>query len=218
MRSEIKFGPAFATLFITLNPGDSLVAESGAMSSMSSNIDIATRFNGGFFRALMRKIFGGESLFINSFSSSGEGEVVLTQPTPGEISEINLEGTSLFLQPGAFIACDSNVRLSLGWAGFASWFGGEGLFRMKVSGHGRVWIGGYGAIFDKDITSEYIVDTGHLIAYEPTLSLSVGLSAGLFSSFFGGEGFVTKVRGRGKLLMQTRNIDGLAAWTNHHLY
>ena len=59
MKSEIKFGPAFATLFVTLDQGDSLVAESGAMSSMSSNVNIATRFNGGFFRALLRKLFGG---------------------------------------------------------------------------------------------------------------------------------------------------------------
>ena len=217
MKSTIRFGPAFATLFISMKAGDSIIAESGAMASMSANVDIKTRFNGGFFNAILRKVFGGESLFINSFHSNSDAEVVLTQTTPGEISEIELQGTTLCLQPGAFIACDPTVRLQLAWAGFASWFGGEGLFRLKLSGHGRIWLGGYGAIFEKEIQSEYSVDTGHLIAYEPTLSLSVGLSGGIFSSFFGGEGFVTRVRGRGKCLMQTRSMDGLAAWTNQHI-
>jgi uncharacterized protein (TIGR00266 family) len=94
----------------------------------------------------------------------------------------------------------------------------EGLFRLKVSGTGRVWFGAYGGIFQREIDSEYIVDTGHLVAYEPTVKVRVALAGGIISSFFSGEGLVTKLNGPGRIYMQSRSFDGLAAWTNAHLY
>jgi len=221
MNIDIRFKTAFATLFVTLAPGESIVAEAGAMASMSRHIQIKTRFNGGLFKALMRKIFGGESLFINTFhcpQGSTPGQLVLTQPTPGDLQTIDLAGQSLFLQPGAYVASTPGVNLGLGFAGFASWFGGEGLFKLQVSGHGQVWMGGYGGIFSRDVQGEYVVDSGHILAYEPTLGLSVGLSAGIFSSFFGGEGFVSRVKGQGKIYLQSRSLDGLAHWTNRHIW
>ncbi len=221
MNAEVKYKPSFATVFITLKPGESVIAESDAMATMSAGTAMRTRFNGGFFRAVMRKLFGGESLFVNEFScpeGKPEGELVLTQPTPGDVETLELNGETMYLQKGAFIACTPGVTLKLGWAGFASWFGREGLFRLKLSGRGTVWFGGYGGIFTRDVNGEYLVDTGHLIAYEPGLSLKVGLAGGIFSSLFGGEGFVSRMRGRGKIYMQSRSIDGLAAWTNGHLF
>jgi len=220
MKVDLRFKPSFCTLFVTLLAGESILAESDAMASMSARTRIRPRWNGGFFRAILRKIFGRESLFINEISCPAEIEsvqVVLTQPTPGDLLQFELDGNSLYLQPGAFVACTPGVKLGMGWAGLASWFGGEGLFRLQVSGRGTVWLGSYGAIFDREVRGEYIVDTGHLVAYEPTISLSVGLSAGIFSSFFGGEGFVSRVRGHGRIFLQTRSIEELATWTNHYL-
>lgn len=216
----IKHRPSFSTLEVELSPGQSIVAESDAMASMSSNVDIATRFNGGFFTALMRKIFGGESLFINEFKIDGtdNGSLVLTQPTPGDIEMVELHNTALYLQPGAFVACDPTVDLSLGWAGLASFVGGEGLFRLRVSGQGRVWIGGYGGIEQVEVKDEYIVDSSHMLAYEPTVRLGVGLAGGIFSSFFGGEGLVTRLRGRGRVYIQSRSMSGLTSWVNQHLH
>ena len=71
----------------------------------------------------------------------------------------------------------------------------------------KVWLGGYGGIIERDIGEEYIVDTGHLIAYDPSVDLKVALSGGIFSSLFSGEGFVSKMQGPGKIYMQT------AIWT-----
>ena len=214
MKTEVRHAPTFATLFVLMTQGDSIIAEAGAMASMTPNLDIETDFNGGFFRGILRKLFGGETLFINTFTARDDGHVVLTQSTPGEIREIALQGTALCLQPGAFLACESGIKLGLGWAGFASWFAGEGLFRMMVHGHGRVWISAFGALYEQEINSEYVVDTGHLVAYEPTLTLSIGLAGGLFSSYFSQEGFVTRVRGRGKAWLQTRSFEGVAAWVD----
>jgi len=94
----------------------------------------------------------------------------------------------------------------------------EGLFRLKVSGTGRVWFGAYGGIFQKEIDGEFIVDSGHLVAYEPTIGIRIGLAGGIFSSFFSGEGLVTRINGPGRIYMQSRSFDGLAAWTNAHLW
>lgn len=218
MEAEIRNRPAFANLIVNLQAGEKIVAEADAMASMSSTIEMSTRWNGSVFSALARRYLGSESMFVNEFTTSSTGHVVLTQPFPGDMACIELQGNTMFLQPGAFIACEPSVNLGLGWAGWRSYFGGEGLFRLKVSGKGRLWFGAYGAIFTRDIQDEYIVDTGHLVAYEPSISIRLGLAGGIFSSFFGGEGLVTRVKGPGKIYMQSRSFDGLAAWTNSHLY
>ena len=184
---------------------------------MSSAVNINTKLNGGFFKAIAKRFFGNESLFINEFTSEGEGELILTQAFPGDIECIELKDTTMYLQPGAFLACEPGVELGLGWAGLASFVGREGLFRLKVTGTGRVWFGAYGGIFAKEIEGDYVVDTGHLVAYEPSVSIKMGMAGGLFSSFFSGEGLVTKVKGPGRIYLQSRSLDGLASWTNSHL-
>jgi len=218
MQVEIRNRPSFANLHVRLTSGDRLVAEADAMASMSSEVEMDTRLNGGLGSAIARRVFGSESMFVNEFTASRDAELVLSQPWPGDIEMIELRDTSLYLQPGAFIACDASVSLGVGWAGISSFVGREGLFRLRVSGEGRVWFGAYGGIFAREVSDELVVDTGHLVAYEPSVSLRMGLAGGLFSSFFSGEGLVTRVRGPGRVYLQTRALDGLAAWTNGHLY
>ncbi len=218
MEAEIADKPSFAHIRVKLDPGDSIVAEADAMASMSSDIEMSTRWNGGFCSAILRRVFGGESLFVNEFTTRTGGSLVITQALPGDMDCFELDGNTMFLQPGAYIACEPTVKLGLGWAGFASLIGGEGLFRLKVSGTGKVWFGAYGGIFSRDIDEEYVIDTGHLVGYDPSISLKVGMSGGIFSSFFSGEGLVTRVKGPGKVYMQSRSIGGLAAWTNARMY
>jgi uncharacterized protein (TIGR00266 family) len=121
------------------------------------------------------------------------------------------------LQPGAFLACEPGVKLGMGWAGLKMLIAREGLFRLKVSGTGKVWIGAYGGIFQREIKDEFIVDSGHLVAYEPTIGIRVGMAGSLLTSLMSGEGFVTKVTGPGRIYMQSRSFGGLAAWANAHL-
>lgn len=83
-----------------------------------------------------------------------------------------------------------------------------------MSGDGQVWYGAYGALIEKSIDGEYIVDTSHLVAYEEGIQLKLQLASGIFSSFFGGEGLVTRVTGKGKIIVQTRSLSGLAGWIN----
>ena len=217
MEAEIRNRPSFANIRVGLKAGDTIVAEAGAMASMSSSVNIKTRLNGGFFKAIAKRFLGNESLFVNEFNTESEGELVLTQAFPGDIECLELNGNTMYLQPGAFLACEPDVNLGFGWAGFASFVGREGLFRLKVSGNGKVWFGAYGGIVVKEIEGDYVVDTGHLVAYEPSVSIKMGMAGGLVTSFFSGEGLVTKVKGPGRIYLQSRSLDGLAAWTNSHL-
>jgi len=186
------------------------------MSSMSADLDMITTFNGGFVAGLLKKFLGGESLFINRFTNNTDGprEVTLVQATPGDMACIELNGQSLCLQPGAYIASTPDVKLGLKWAGFASLIGREGLFKLVASGTGKVWYGAYGALLNREVDGEFIVDTSHLVTYEPQLQLKVQLAGGLFASFFGGEGLVTRVQGKGRIAIQTRSLQGLKSWLN----
>ena len=83
MEVEIRDRPAFAHLRVRLDPGESIVAEADAMASMDPGMEMKTRWNGGFLPAVCKRVFGGESLFVNEFSSPSGGEMVLTQPLPG---------------------------------------------------------------------------------------------------------------------------------------
>ena len=219
MLATIEGRPSFAYLRVLLNPGESIVAESDAMSSMSSDLDMATRFNGGFFSGLCKKYLGGESLFINQFTNNTDGQrrLTLVQPTPGDVAKVDLSNGSLCLQPGAYLASTPGIKLGLKWAGIASFIGREGLFKLVVSGTGTVWYGAYGALLDRQVDGEFIVDTSHLVSYDPQLKLKVQMAGGLFSSFFGGEGLVTRVKGKGKISIQTRSLQGLRHWLNPRL-
>jgi uncharacterized protein (TIGR00266 family) len=218
MDVEIRNKPVFANIYVKLAPGDRIVAEADAMASMSSSVEMQTKWSGGMLRGILKRLFGGESMFVNIFSTQSGGELVLTQPFPGDIECIELKGNTLYLQPGAFIACEPGVKLGLGWAGIRMLIAREGLFRLKVSGKGRVWFGAYGGIFQRDVQDEYVVDSGHLVAYEPSIQVRIGMAGGLFTSFFSGEGLVTRLKGPGRIYMQSRSFGGLAAWTNAHLW
>jgi len=216
VKAEIKGGQAFSYLDIELSPGETLTSESDAMSSMDADVDLTATFNGGFIKGLLRKYLGGESLFISRFTNNTQRNrrLILVQPTPGEIRCVTLSDETLNLQPGAFLACSEGITLGLRWAGLVSWIAREGLFKMQASGSGKVWYGAYGALLEKEIDGEYIVDTSHLVTYGPGITLHLQLAGGIFSSFFGGEGLVTRVSGKGKIVIQTRSISGLAAWLN----
>jgi uncharacterized protein (TIGR00266 family) len=219
MQSTIEGGPSFAHIHVDLEPGETVRAESDAMSSMDADLDMNARFNGGFISGLLKKFLGGESLFVNDFinNTNGTRRVTLVQGTPGEIRAIDLNGGEFCLQPGAYVASTTSLKLGVKWAGLRSWFAKEGLFKLSVRGTGRLWYGAYGGLIEMQINGEHIVDTGHLVAYEPQMKLRVQLAGGLFSSFFGGEGFVTRIVGNGKIIIQTRSLSGLADWLNPRL-
>jgi uncharacterized protein (TIGR00266 family) len=211
LKEEIRYKPAFASIFVTLNPGDSITAEAGAMTSMDGKLSMQTQFSGGFISGLLKKIFGGESLFVNVFSNptSQPLTVVLNQSCIGDIVKFDLNNNEICLQPGAYIAHTPGVKMGVNWAGFSSFFAGEGLFKLKLSGQGRVFFGGYGGITKKRLDGELIVDSGHLVGYSSNIKMNLKLSGGLIGSVTSGEGLVSKLSGQGDIYLQSRSINGL---------
>lgn len=220
MQIEIKGAPAFSYPVVKLEPGESLIAESGAMSCMDPDIDMKTGIKGGLLTGLIRKFLGGESLFINTFTNRGKYSVdlYLTQGVPGDVKLLNLQaGEKMYIQPGAFICADPNVKYQVVWAGIHSLIGGEGLFRICLTGPGQACIGAYGGIDVLKLEGDVIVDSGHLVAYPVGVSIKTRLSGGLISSFTSGEGFVMQLKGRGDILIQTRSERGLVQWVNRQI-
>jgi uncharacterized protein (TIGR00266 family) len=209
---DIRYKPAFATIFVTLEPGETITAEAGSMVSMDADLSVKTTFSGGFFSAWLKKMFGGESLFVNTFTNntSFSRQLILSQSTPGDIVAVELSGQQqLCFQPGAYIANTPNIKLGVGWAGFSSWFAGEGLFKLKVKGKGTVFFGAYGGISQQYITQDFIVDNDHLVAYEEGIKMGIGLAGGLLGSITSGEGFINRLKGKGVIYLQSRSKSGL---------
>lgn len=216
MQVELKGKSSFSYIDANLDPGDCLIAEANAMSSMGAELDMDAKFNGGVVKGVVKRFLGKESLFVNHFTNktSDVQSLTLVQGKPGEIMELELQGEGLCLQPGAFVASTPDLNLGVKWAGIGSFIGREGLFKLEAKGSGRLWFGAYGGILKRELDGEVIVDTSHLVAYSPGIKLNAQLSGGLFGSFFSGEGLVTRLEGSGVYYIQTRSIRGLAGWLN----
>ena len=115
METKIKGSPSFSHIHMNLEPGESIIAESGAMASMDVGIDLRSKINGGFLKGLLIKLFGKESFFLSKFTNKSDrrASVVFTQSTPGDIYEHRLESKKdeLYIQPGAFL-CRTKGRSS----------------------------------------------------------------------------------------------------------
>jgi uncharacterized protein (TIGR00266 family) len=214
MQFEIKSSPDFAFLQCELDAGESIVSESGAMISMSSNIKIKTEARGGVLAAAKRKLLGGESLFQNTFTADGgSGRVLLAPGSPGDIISFDLDpGKSLMIQSSAYLAATTDVTLDTKWGGAKGFFSGVGMFLLKATGPGTVFVASYGAIYPKKCTDAYIVDTDHIVAFEDTVEYNISKVGGIKSLFLGGEGLVARFSGQGMLYAQTRSPSSLAGF------
>lgn len=215
MQYEIIGQPDFSSLVVKMEPGDKILAESGAMVSMTPNIDIETRARGGIFSSLKRAVFAGESFFQNTFTCRDTpGELILTGSAEGDLMRRKLNNEDLILSRGAYVCGDPSLLIDSKWGGFKSFFSGEGLFFLKVSGTGDLFFASFGCIEEIDVDGEYVVDTGHIVGFELTLNYSIEKVGGLKSLFLSGEGLVCRFKGRGKLYIQTRNHNSFAWWAN----
>lgn len=217
---EITQRPDFALVSIKLQQGQKVFAEPSAMASMTPSVSLKAGFKGGLGKTLGRA-FGGESLIINTFTAeNGPGEVTFAAGAPGDAAYYRLQGSTLYIQRGAFMLHSEGVDLTGKWQGAKGFFSGEGLVLLKASGNGDIFFNSYGAILRVDVTDHYIVDTGYIVAFEDTLQYRVtvlpGLRAGgkLKSFFFGGEGLVCQFSGQGKVWIQTRHVHSFLSWVH----
>ncbi|HEX5834567.1 MAG TPA: TIGR00266 family protein [Pyrinomonadaceae bacterium] len=210
---QILHQPSFSLAVLGLQAEQSIQAESGAMVSMSANIELQSQMKGGIFGAIKRAA-GGESAFISTFTArGGPGEVTLAPGAPGDIAAIELSGQPFFVQSSSYLAGDASLSIDTKWGGAKSFFSGEGLFVLLVQGQGLLLVSSFGAIYRKQLRAgeRYVVDTGHLVAWEGSMQYTLRKAAsGFFRSIMSGEGIVAEFSGPGELLIQTRNLAALA--------
>jgi uncharacterized protein (TIGR00266 family) len=216
MRYDILDAPNFGMLELTLEPGEKVVAESGAMVAMGPSISVDTRLRGGILAAAKRKLLGGESLFQNTFQSQASGQkLYLAPPVEGDLVARELaRGETFFLQSGNYLAhAGDELVLDTRWGGVRSFFSGLGFFMLKVVGPGTLFYGSYGAIHEVPVAAGgYTCDTGHIVGFTDGLEYQVRPFGGFKGLFFSGEGLVCDFDGRGTLFLQTRNAPSLASF------
>ncbi|MDS0293004.1 TIGR00266 family protein [Halogeometricum luteum] len=213
MGHEVSARPSFALLTVSLEEGESLRAESGAMVSHDTGIEMETNATGGFLKSI-RRAFGGESFFQNTFRAAAPGDVQFAPPLPGDISHVELGGETLYVQSGSYLAGDAGLDVDTEFGGARTFFGGEGLFLLKVTGTGPLFLSSYGAIeeISLDDRDSFVVDTGHVVAFEDTAEFTVRRVGGIRSTLTSGEGLVCEFGGSGTVWVQSRSQDAFLAW------
>jgi uncharacterized protein (TIGR00266 family) len=215
MKTDILYRPAYSLAVVNLEANESIRAESGAMVSMSADLIMETKAQGGILKSLARAALGGESFFMNTFTASPSGGMITLAPSlPGDVVELILSNQTIFVQSGSYLASSNGITVDTSWGGAKTFFAREGLILLKVSGSGNVIISSYGAIHEVNLAvgEKYVVDTGHLVTFESTMNFAVRKVAGWKSTIFGGEGLVVELTGPGNLTLQTRSQDAFINW------
>lgn len=212
MKFDIQGNPDYGDVVVHLVAGEAIHAMSGSMTRMSRHLEVKGRLLGGFFRALLRKLLGGTSLFVAEYRVTEPGMVALAARLPGTVLLRHMQGGCFYLAAGAFLACSPGIELRPRFGGIKAFFSGQGAFFIECSGTGELLYSSYGGVVEKEVDGSFSVDTGHLLAWEPTLDYRIGGMGGIKQTLFSGEGLVMKFTGQGRIYLQTRNLQGLAGW------
>jgi len=204
-------------LVVKLKPNESITAEAGAMTYMEPNIDVKTRMREKSFLGTLGLTFlGRQSFFVNDYKAQeGLGEVAFVAAPVGDIETLEVKpNQGYIIQSASYIASTQNVELDVKWQGFTKGLFGQGLFMIKATGDGTLFINTFGAI-DKhtlEAGKSLIVDNFHLVAFSDSCDYKVRKFGGLKSTLLGGEGLVTEINGPGDVYIQTKNLREFVEW------
>ena len=217
MKSEIKYKPSYSLLVVTLEQGETITAESGAMTYMTPNIEAHTRKREkSLLGSIGLAVIGQQSFWVNDYTATnGQGEVAFVSAPVGDIETLEVKPNQGYvIQKSAYIASTEGVDLDVKWEGFTKGLFGQGLFMIKVTGNGTLYINTFGAI-DKHTLSpgqSLIVDNFHLVGFSDTCNYRVTKFGGLKETLLGGEGLVTNITGPGDIYIQTKNLKEFVDW------
>jgi uncharacterized protein (TIGR00266 family) len=220
-------GEDLQAVVITLDPGEAVVAEAGAMMYMREGIDMATTLDpnsqgGGLFSKLLqggKRILSGDSFFVTVFTNHGQrrSDVAFSAPTPGKVIPIDLRqwGGQVIAQKDAFLcaARGTNVTVAFNRRIGAGFFGGEGFIMQRVEGDGLAFLHASGTMVTIDLAAgeQLRVDTGCLVAMQPSVDYDIRTVPGVKTALFGGEGlFFVNLTGPGRVVLQTMPFSRLA--------
>lgn len=224
MKHQVLYQPSYSLALVQLDAGEAIMAESGAMVSMSPTIRLEAKVSGGGLFGAIKSAVGGESIFRTTFiADGGPGEVAFAPSTVGDIMPVTLSSSRLYVQPGSYLAGDPSFNISV-QGSLRGTLSGEGLFLLTVEGTGLLLLSSFGAIYTRELAAgeEYIVDTGHIVAFDASVQYRLekasgrsqgvgGFLKGMVQSAMTGEGFVCRYRGPGRVYIQTRQLAGFAS-------
>ncbi len=212
---------------IELDPGETVIAEAGAMNYMDDGISFEAKMGDGsqpdegVFGKLLnagKRVLTGESIFMTHFTNTGHGKksVAFSAPYPGKIIPVDMSKISgdLFCQKDAFLCAAYGTQLGIAFTkrlgtGF---FGGEGFILQRLSGDGMAFIHAGGTVIRKQLTNGILkIDTGCIVAFTAGIEYDIERAGGLKSMFFGGEGlFLATLRGTGTIMLQSLPFSRMA--------
>jgi len=217
LKYEIKYKPSYAMLVVTLDQGELITAEAGSMTYMDTSIEPHTRKREkSFWGTLGLSLIGGQSFFVNDYVANGpNAEAGFVAAPVGDIEKLDIKpGQGYVIQKSAYIASTEKVDLDIKWEGFSKGLFGQGLFMIKATGEGQLFINTFGAIDTHKLAAgqTLIVDNFHLVAFSETCSYRVTKFGGLKETILGGEGLVTEITGPGDVHIQTKNMKEFVDW------
>ncbi|HYW31726.1 MAG TPA: TIGR00266 family protein [Gemmatimonas sp.] len=230
MSDEIDYqiiGDDLQAVIVTLDPGEAVFAEAGAMMFMREGITMATTLDpnarsGSLFDKLVgagKRVLAGDSFFVTLFGNEGSqrADVAFAAPYPGKVVPLSLRdwGGTVMAQKDSFLCAARGTDISVAFtrkfgAGF---FGGEGFILQKLSGDGLAFLHASGTLHAIDLAPGEVlrVDTGCLVAFQPSVQYDIQRVPGIKTALFGGEGlFFVAMTGPGRVILQTLPFSRLA--------
>lgn len=214
MEFELTHQPAYTHVTATLNDGETVLAEPGAMTSHSANVTMDTTTSNEGLLSSAKSMLGGESFFANEFSArGGSGTVTLAPPTPGDVIHHRLEGDKLYAVDGAWLASDPAIDIETEFGGLKSMLAGASITPLTLEGTGDVLIEAFGGLetVDLDAGETYHVDNENVVAWDGSVDFDANRPGGMKSTLLSGEGLVFEFSGPGTVWYQTRGLNTFAS-------
>ncbi|MBR3296938.1 MAG: TIGR00266 family protein [Firmicutes bacterium] len=214
MRYSIE-GGQLPVVICTLENGESMITEKGAMAWMSPNMEMQTQGTGGLGKSLGR-LFSGDSVFQNKYTAhGGQGQIAFASSFPGSIVAMDISQNPIIAQKSAFLASEAGVNLSVFFRKTfgTGLFGGEGFIMQKLEGNGIAFLEIDGSVVEYELAAgqQIVADTGYVAYMSATCRMDIVPVKGAKNILFGGEGlFNTVVTGPGKVGLQTMPASAVA--------
>lgn len=231
---EVK-GSDLQYVEVILDPGESVIAEPGAMMYMEQGIQMKTSLGDGSakhsgvfgtMKGMTKRMFSGEKLFMAMFTNNGNRKhrVAFAGSYAGKIQPVDLSQVDgqIYCQRGAFLCCAKGVSVEVGFSkriGFG-FFGGEGFIMQKLTGDGLAFVHAGGAIEERNLAAgeKIYIDTGSLVGFQKGMDFDISVVKGLTNMLFSGEEFfLTTITGPGKVWMQSMPYSRLTRQMTHDI-
>ena len=219
MQVTFSCQPAHTLAYCFLQYEESVEVEHGTMAMMSDGITASMGFGGSIGAAVRRKALGGERALSTRYTAQTQGAwVAVASPLPGDMAAVEVRD-GVLCERGAVIAWDSGVEVDIKYAGARSIVLQADAVLLHLSGSGTAVFGAYGGIqmFELAEGQGMVVDTGHLIGWDMSVQLRVGVNGGAATAALSGEGLVARLSGPGRVWCQTRSMDVLQEWIQGHI-